>query len=356
MKALVLAGGSGTRMRPMTHTSAKQLLPVGNKPVLFFALESIAAAGLTDVGIVIGDTGPQIRRAVGEGSAFGLDITYIQQSRPLGLAHAVLSARDWLGDDDFLMYLGDIFLSDGVASLVRQFREGQPDAQISLTRTPTPERFGVADLDAEGRLVRLVEKPEFPSSDLVYTGVCVFAPVVHEAIAKLRPSQRGELEIVDAMQSLIETGRRVDVSLATGYWKDTGSVTEILDVNRMVLEGISPRVDGDVDDASQIVGRVEIAAGAKVRGSKIVGPAHITSGTEISQSYVGPFTSIGENCRISGSEIEFSILLSDASIDGVRRVERSFIGCNAVVSGPTNMPGVYQFVLGDHCRMQIGQS
>jgi glucose-1-phosphate thymidylyltransferase len=356
MKALVLAGGSGTRMRPMTHTSAKQLLPVGNKPVLFFALESIAAAGLTDVGVVIGDTGAQIRRAVGDGSAFGLDITYIQQTRPLGLAHAVLSARDWLGDDDFLMYLGDIFLSDGVSSLVKQFRAGRPDVQISLTRAPNPECFGVADLDADGRLVRLVEKPKRPSSDLVYTGVCVFAPVVHEAIATLRPSRRGELEIVDAMQSLIDAGRRVDVSVATGYWKDTGSVTEILDVNRMVLEGIRPRVEGDVDDASQIVGRVEIAAGAKVRDSKIVGPALITAGTEISQSYVGPATSIGENCRISGSEIEFSILLSGASIDGVRRVQKSFIGCNAVLTGPTVVPGVYQFVLGDHSSMQISQS
>jgi glucose-1-phosphate thymidylyltransferase len=356
MKALVLAGGSGTRMRPMTHTSAKQLLPVGNKPVLFFALESIAAAGLKEVGMVIGSTGPQIRRAVGDGSAFGLDITYIRQTRPLGLAHAVLSARDWLGDDDFLMYLGDIFLSDGVTSLVRQFRAGRPDAQISLTRTANPECFGVADLDQEGRLVRLVEKPEVPSSDLVYTGACVFAPVVHEVIAKLRPSQRGELEIVDAMQSLIDTGRRVDVSVATGYWKDTGSVTEILDVNRMVLEEISPRVDGDVDGASQIVGRVEIAVGAKVRGSKIVGPALISAGAEVSQSYVGPATSIGENCRISESEIESSILLSDACIDGVRRVEKSFIGCNAVVTGPTVVPGIFQFVLGDHCRMQMSQS
>jgi glucose-1-phosphate thymidylyltransferase len=356
MKALVLAGGLGTRMRPMTHTCAKQLLPVANKPVLFFALESIAAAGIKDVGIVVGDTQSQIRRAISDGSAFGLDVTYIQQAEPLGLAHAVLSAQDWLGDDDFVMYLGDIFLGEGITSFVKEFQEERPDAHIQLTRVPNPECFGVADLDDEGRLVGLVEKPRFPKSNLILTGVWAFTPVIHEALTHIRPSWRGELEITDAIQWLIDAGYHLDVNVVTGYWKDTGSVNDILEVNRLVLEGLSPRVEGDVDDVSEIVGRVEIAAGAKVRNSKIIGPAIIASGVEISQSYVGPFTSIGENCRIAGSEIEFSIVLPDTSIDGVRKVEKSFIGRNAEVTGPTPVPSLYRFILGDHNRMQISQT
>jgi glucose-1-phosphate thymidylyltransferase len=356
MKALVLAGGSGTRMRPMTHTCPKQLLPVANKPVLFFALESIAAAGLKDVGIVIGETGPQIRQAVGNGSAFGLDVTYIKQTEPLGLAHAVMTARDWLGDDDFLMYLGDIFLGDGITSFLKEFQEKRPDAQFPLTRVPNPESFGVADLDENGRLVRLVEKPKFPTSNLIFTGVCLFTPVIHEAIMRIRPSWRGELEITDAIQWLIEAGCRLNVNIVTGYWKDTGSVNDILEVNRLVLEGLSARVEGDVDDASEIVGRAEIAAGAQVRNSKIVGPVIIGPGAEISESYVGPFTSIGENCRIGDSEIEFSIVLPGTSIAGVRRVENSFIGHNAEVAGPTSVPDVYRFILGDHSKMQVSHS
>jgi glucose-1-phosphate thymidylyltransferase len=356
MKVLVLAGGSGTRMRPMTHTSAKQLLPVANKPVIFFALESIAAAGLTDVGIVVGETGAQIMRAIGDGSAFGLDVTYIEQTEPLGLAHAVLIARDWLGDDDFLMYLGDIFLGDGITSFVEEFQEKRPDALFSLTRVPNPECFGVADLDDDGRLVRLVEKPKHPNGNLIFTGVCLFTPVIHEAVMNISPSWRGELEITDAIQWLIDAGCHLDVNVVTGYWKDTGSVNDILEVNRLVLERLSRRIEGDVDGTSEIIGPVEIAAGAKVRNSKIVGPAIIAPGAEISHSYVGPFTSIGENCRIGSSEIEFSIVLPATIIEGVRRVEKSFIGSNAEVAGPTSVPDVYQFILGDHSRMQISHS
>jgi glucose-1-phosphate thymidylyltransferase len=340
----------------MTHTSAKQLLPVANKPVLFFALESIADAGLKDIGIVVGETGPQIRKAVGDGSAFGLDITYIPQEKPLGLAHAVMTASDWLGDDDFLMYLGDNFLSEGITPFVEEFREKLPDAQVMLTRVHNPESFGVADLDDTGRLVRLVEKPRSPKSDLALVGVYLFTPVVHEAIRHIRPSWRGELEITDAMQWLIDAGYDLVPHVVTGYWKDTGSVNDILEVNRLVLERLGPRVprvEGDVDPASEVVGRVEIAAGARVRNSKIVGPATISSGTEISQSYVGPFTSIGENCQISGSEIEFSIVLPETRIDGVCRVEKSFIGRNVEVAAPTPAPNIYQFILGDHSRMQI---
>lgn len=356
MKALVLSGGSGTRMRPMTHTSAKQLLPVANKPVLFFALESIAAAGIKDVGIVIGETGPQIRQAVGDGSAFGLSVTYISQDKPLGLAHAVLIAQDWLGDDDFVMYLGDNFLGGGIVQFVDKFRAEQPDAQILLTKVPDPRSFGVAELDDGGRLIGLEEKPKFPKTDLAVAGIYLFTPVVHEAVRRISPSWRGELEISDAVQWLIDAGYHVGTQVVSGYWKDTGSVADMLEVNRLVLDRLRARVDGDVDDVSEITGKVEITAGAKVRNSKITGPALISSGAEIFQSYVGPFTSIGENCRIRGSEIESSIVLPGTSIDGIHRVAESFIGRDVEVAAPASVSSTYRFVLGDHTKMRIGES
>lgn len=340
----------------MTHTSAKQLLPVANKPVLFFALESIAATGIKDVGIVIGETGPQIRQAVGDGSAFGLSVTYIPQDKPLGLAHAVLIAQDWLGDDDFVMYLGDNFLSGGIAPFVDKFRAEQPDAQILLTKVPDPRSFGVAELDEQGRLIGLEEKPKFPKTDLAVAGIYLFTPVVHEAVKRIGPSWRGELEISDAVQWLIDAGYHVGTQVVSGYWKDTGSVADMLEVNRLVLKRLEVRVDGDVDDASEITGQVEITAGAKVRNSKIIGPTLISSGAEISQSYVGPFTSIGENCRISGSEIESSIVLPGTSIDGIHRVAESFIGRDVEVAAPASVSSTYRFVLGDHTKMRIGES
>jgi glucose-1-phosphate thymidylyltransferase len=343
-------------MRPMTHTSAKQLLPVANKPVLFFALDSIAAAGLKDVGIVIGETGPQIKAVVGDGSAFGLKVTYIQQDAPSGLAHAVRIAQDWLEEDDFLMYLGDNFLIGGVTEFIDAFHTERPDAQVMLTHVPDPRSFGVAELDGRGRLIRIVEKPPDPKTNLAVAGVYAFTSAVHEAIARIRPSARGELEITDALQWLIDAGCEVSHQVVTGYWKDTGSVADMLEVNRLVLERLGSRVDGDVDEASQISGHVQITAGATVRNSTITGPVVITSGAQISHSRVGPFTSIGENCRISGSDIESSIVLPGTSIEGVRRVEKSFIGRDVEITGLASVTGDYTFVLGDDSRMHIGSS
>lgn len=338
----------------MTHTSAKQLLPVGNKPVLFFALESIAAAGLKDVGIVTGDTAPQVMGAVGDGSAFGLSVTYLPQSEPRGLAHAVQVARDWLGDDDFLMYLGDNFLSGGISRFVSDFQAGRPDAHVLLTRVADPRSFGVAELDASGAITALVEKPRFPKSDLALAGVYLFTPVIHEAVSRICPSWRGELEITDAVQWLVDAGYKVGHQVVTGDWKDTGSVTDMLAVNRIVLDDVAARIDGHVDAASEIRGRVEITAGARVRNSTIIGPAIIASDAEISGSCVGPFTSIGANCQISGSQIEGSIILPDTRIDGVLRVADSFIGRDVEITGSAAAPGIYQLVLGDHCRMRLG--
>ncbi len=346
MKALVLAGGSGSRLRPITHTSAKQLLPVANKPVLFYGLEAIRDAAITDVGIVVGDTGPAIQEAVGDGSGFGLSVTYIRQDAPRGLAHAVLIARDFLGDDPFVMYLGDNFIVGGIAALVDEFTSARPDAQIMLTRVSDPRQFGVAELGTTGEVIALEEKPEEPKSDL-------FTAAVHEAVRHLKPSWRGELEITEAIQWLLDNGRTVRSTIITGYWKDTGNVADMLEVNRMVLEGIEPRVHGSVDDASEMIGRVVIEAGAQVSGSRIVGPAIIGAGTRICSSYVGPFTSVAPGCVISGSEIEYSIVMGGASIHGVRRIEASLIGHDVEVTPSPEVPRAHRLVLGDHSKVQI---
>jgi glucose-1-phosphate thymidylyltransferase len=352
MKALVLAGGSGSRLRPITHTYAKQLLPVANKPVLFYGLEAIRDAGITDVGIVVGDTAPAIQDAVGDGSAFGLTATYLRQDAPRGLAHAVIVGREFLGDDDFVMYLGDNFIVGGITPLVEEFRSSRPDAQIMLTSVPDPRQFGVAELDTAGEVVGLEEKPQHPKSDLALVGVYIFTPAVHEAVSRLAPSWRGELEITEAIQWLIDQGRKVRSTTITGYWKDTGNVADMLEVNRMVLETIDPQVQGMVE-ASELIGRVVVEAGAEVSQSRIVGPAIIGTGTRVSASYVGPFTSVAQDCTITDSEIEYSIVLRGASIQGVRRIEASIIGHDVEVTPAPNVPRAHRLVLGDHSRVQI---
>ncbi|MEW1837887.1 glucose-1-phosphate thymidylyltransferase [Nonomuraea angiospora] len=353
MKALVLAGGSGTRLRPITHTSAKQLVPVANKPVLFYGLEAIAAAGIRELGLVVGDTHAEIESAVGDGSAFGLQVTYLRQEAPLGLAHGVLIAREFLGDEDFVMYLGDNFVVGGINDLVDRFARERPAAQIMLTRVGDPRQFGVAELDAAGRVIGLEEKPARPKSDLALVGVYLFSPAVHAAVAELKPSGRGELEITDAIQWLIEAGLRVESSVISGYWKDTGNVTDMLEVNRLVLESVEPSVRGHVDDASELVGRVVVAEGAVVERSRIVGPVIIGRGARIRDSYVGPFTSIGADCAVTGSEIEYSIVLPRASIAGVGRIESSLIGHDVEVTPAPNTPRAHRLVLGDHSKVQI---
>ncbi len=353
MKALVLSGGSGTRLRPITHTSAKQLVPVANKPVLFYGLEDIAEAGVTDVGIIVGDTAPAIEAAVGDGSQFGLNVTYIRQDAPRGLAHAVLIAREFLGDDDFVMYLGDNFIVGGIAGLVEEFTEARPHAQIMLQKVSDPRSFGVAELDESGRVKSLEEKPKQPKSDLALVGVYLFTPAVHEAVASLKPSWRGELEITEAIQWLLDHGRTVNSTTITGYWKDTGNVTDMLEVNRLVLEGVEPRIDGHVDDTCEIIGRVVVEAGAFVRHSRIVGPAIIGAGSKIIGSYVGPFTAIDDSCSLQDSEIEYSIVLSNASINGVRRIEASLIGHYVEVTPAPRVPRAHRLVLGDHSKVQI---
>ena len=353
MKALVLSGGSGSRLRPITHTSAKQLVPVANKPVLFYGLEAIRDAGITDVGIVVGETEPAIRDAVGDGAAFGLNVAYLRQEAPRGLAHAVLIARDFLGDDDFVMYLGDNFIVGGIAGLVDEFRTGRPDAQIMLTSVPDPRQFGVAELDTAGEVIGLEEKPREPKSDLALVGVYIFTPAVHEAVAELKPSGRGELEITEAIQWLIDHGRKVRSTTITGYWKDTGNVADMLEVNRMVLEGLEPACSGEVDAETELIGRVAIGIGAQISGCRIVGPVVIGAGTRVSGSYIGPFTSVERDCVIADSEIEYSIVLRGASIKGVGRIEASLIGHEVEVTPAPRVPKAHRLVLGDHSKVQI---
>ncbi|MFJ4517406.1 glucose-1-phosphate thymidylyltransferase [Streptomyces sp. NPDC088816] len=353
MKALVLSGGAGTRLRPITHTSAKQLVPVANKPVLFYGLEAIAEAGIDEVGIVVGDTADEIREAVGDGSRFGIEVTYIPQEAPLGLAHAVLIAQDFLGDEDFVMYLGDNFIVGGITGLVEEFRAERPDAQILLTRVPNPTSFGVAELGDDGQVVGLEEKPKEPKSDLALVGVYLFTPAIHEAVRSIEPSWRGELEITHAIQWLIDNKCDVRSTTISGYWKDTGNVTDMLEVNRSVLETVEPLNAGAVDERSEIIGRVRIEAGARVSGSRIVGPAIIGAGSVVDDAYIGPFTSVSEDCRIVDSEIEYSILLRGSSVTGVRRVEASLIGRDVEVTPAPRNPSAHRLVLGDHSKVQI---
>lgn len=353
MKALVLSGGAGTRLRPITHTSAKQLLPVANKPVLFYGLEAIRDAGISDVGLVVGHTAPAIQEAVGDGSAFGLDVTYIRQSSPLGLGHAVLVAREFLADDDFAMCLGDIFLVGGIAGLVDEFSATRPEAQIMLTRVPDPRGFGVAEIDADGQVTSLIEKPRDPRTNLVMVGAYVFTSRIHEAVQRLEPSRRGELEITEAIQWLIDLGANVRSTISSGFWRDTGNVADMLEVNRLVLETVEPDHGGNVDAASELIGRVRVSPGAEVTASRIVGPVVIGAGTRVEHSYIGPFTSVGEDCLIANSEIEYSIVLRGASINGVGRIEASLIGRHVQVTPASSVPRAHRLILGDHSKVQI---
>jgi glucose-1-phosphate thymidylyltransferase len=353
MKALVLAGGRGTRLRPLTNTSAKQLFPVANKPVLFYGLEAIRAAGIVDVGIIVGDTGAEVRHAIGDGSRFGLRVTYIQQGAPLGLAHCVLIAREFLGDDDFVMYLGDNFLIGGIQELVAAFGQGDYSAQILLTPVDDPRSYGVAELGRSGQIVGLAEKPEEPASDLAIVGVYMFTPAVHEAVRHIVPSARGELEITDAIQWLINHGYHVHSHLITGYWKDTGRVQDMLECNRIVLESIETRILGTVDSQTRVTGRVVIEPGAVVERSVLRGPVVIGADTKIVGSYLGPFTSIGDGCTLEDAEIEYSIVMNSSSVRGVARIEASLIGKGVEVSPAPHRPRTHQLVIGDHSTVRI---
>lgn len=355
MKGLILAGGAGTRLRPITYTSAKQLVPVANTPILFYGLQSMVDAGIRDIGIIVGDTADEVRSAVGDGSRWGATVTYIPQDQPLGLAHCVLIAQPFLGEDEFVMYLGDNLLEQDLSTFVRAFHgdPSRPAAQILLKSVPDPHRFGVAELDADGNVVRLVEKPTQPASDLALVGVYLFGPTIHEAVRSIQPSPRGELEITDAIQWLVEHDHRVRTHQLDGWWIDTGKLTPLLEANRLLLERIESRVEGDVDAASSIDGRVVLEAGASVVRSRIRGPVTIASGTRIVDSYVGPYTAIGKDCTVVHSEVEHSVLLERVSITDVPRLQDSLIGRDAVVTRSQSRPKALRLMVGDHCQIDV---
>jgi glucose-1-phosphate thymidylyltransferase len=353
MKGLILSGGRGTRLRPLTYTSAKQLVPVANKPVLFYGIESMAAAGITDVGIVVGDTQAEIRAAVGDGSAWGIRVTYIEQDAPRGLAHGVLISERYIGGDPFVMYLGDNLLNRGIAPLVEEFVRERPAAQILLARVPDPQMFGVAEL-ADGRVVRLVEKPREPRSDLALVGVYMFSSEVFESVKRIKPSFRNELEITDAIQDLIERGLEVRPHIVDGWWKDTGKLEDMLEANRLILDTIERRVEGIVDVDSRVEGKVVIDAGAIIENSIVRGPAIIGARARIVHAYVGPFTSIMNDVEIRESEIEHSIVLEGSCISNLaNRVEDSLIGKNVRIYRAPMKPSAYRFMLGDNSEVGI---
>ncbi len=353
MKALVLSGGAGTRLRPITHTSAKQLVPVANKPILEFGLEAIRDAGVTDVGIIVGETQDEIRAHVGDGSQFDIDVTYIHQPEPLGLAHAVLTAADYLADDDFVMYLGDNLIAGGITDFVEQFRREPSAAQILLARVRDPERFGVAELDDAGHVVRLVEKPKEPVSDLALVGVYLFSSRILDASRSIEPSGRGELEITDAIQWLIDAGDPVQSTIVTGWWKDTGKLYDMLEANRIVLDSLEPRVSGSLDADSEVQGRVVVEEGAELINSHVRGPAIIGKNTRLENTFVGPYTSIYHSCEISDTEIEHSIVLEETVIRDISRIEDSLIGKQVTVGREPRKPRAYRLMLGDHSRIGL---
>jgi glucose-1-phosphate thymidylyltransferase len=353
MKGLILSGGKGTRLRPLTYTRAKQLVPVANKPVLFYGVEAIVAAGIREIGVVVGDTREEIQQALGDGSQFGARITYIEQDAPRGLAHAVLISEPFLRGEPFVMYLGDNLIADGITALVADYKRIGCNSQILLARVPNPEQFGVAEL-ANGTVVRLTEKPAHPKSDLALVGVYMFDETIFEAARAIRPSARQELEITDAIQWLVDHGKSVHPHIVSGWWKDTGKIEDMLEANRIILDTFTARGYENVDSGCRVEGKVVIEPGARLFNSTIRGPAIIGPGAEIRDAFVGPYTAIGPNCFIERCEIENSIVLQGSRLERIPvRIADSLIGTNVRIHPGHERPRVHRFLIGDNSEIGI---
>ena len=352
MKGLILSGGAGTRLRPITHTSAKQLVPVANKPVLFYGLEAMRAAGIDEVGIVVGDTRAEIEAAVGDGSRFGLAVTYLPQEAPLGLAHAVLISEGFLAGSPFVMYLGDNLLKEGIAPFVRAFEASKPDALILLQQVADPQSFGIAELQ-DDRVVRLVEKPAEPRSDLALVGVYLFTPAVFASVKAITPSTRGELEITDAIQHMIDRGLRVEPHVVRGWWKDTGKLEDMLEANRLILGTIEERLEGELVECT-LEGPVQVGPGSVLERCTVRGPVVIGAGCRLSDTFVGPYTSISDGVVVEHAEIEHSIILENSRICSLgARMSDSLIGRDCVIAHSEALPVAYRFMVGDSCQIGI---
>ncbi|MGW6540422.1 glucose-1-phosphate thymidylyltransferase [Streptomyces sp. NPDC055051] len=352
MKALILAGGLGSRLRPFSHSMPKQLIPIANKPVLVHVVEALRDLGATEIGVVVGDRSGKIEGALGSGARFGVRLTYIPQEAPRGLAHAVAIARPFLGDDDFVMYLGDNMLTDGVQDIARDFVVRRPAAQIVVHKVAHPSEFGVAEVDAEGRVLRLVEKPREPCGDLAVIGVYFFTAAIHAAVDAIRPSARGELEITDAIQWLVERGEDVRARVYEGFWRDTGRVEDVLECNSELLKDLVPSVRGEVDADSELIGAVVVEPGARIVRSRLVGPVIVGAGSVIEDSGVGPCTTIGQDCEVRSSVIEHSLVLDGAQVAGVGSVRGSVIGRQATVTAG-GVPGWHRLLVGDHASVEV---
>jgi glucose-1-phosphate thymidylyltransferase len=354
MKALVLAGGKGTRLRPLTYTMAKQLIPVANRPIIHYVMDQISNVAIKDVGVIISpETGQQIREALAE-NPWGFDFSFILQEEPKGLAHAVMVAQDFLGEAPFLMYLGDNLIGQSIEGFVEEFQASQPEAMILLKEVEDPRRFGVAEIDEGGNVIRLIEKPKEPPSNLALVGIYLFSPAIHEAISKIKPSFRGELEITDAIQKLLEQKKTVKSFILGHWWLDTGKKDDLLEANRVVLdELVKEGLQGEVDGESKVVGRVSLAKGARVERSAIRGPAVIGTGTVIKNSFIGPYTSIGNRCIIENAALEHSVILDGAKIADIERLEDSVVGRNAVVSRGFSNSKAMRLMIGDDAEVKV---
>lgn len=353
MKAIILCAGEGTRLRPLTHTGAKHLIPVANKPVVHYVIEYLVEAGIRELAVVVSpNVARAFRRALGDGSRWGVALDYVLQEEPKGLAHAVACARAFVDEEPFVMTLGDNLFEYGLAGAVARFRDESPNALISLYPVENPRAFGVARLEDE-RIVQLIEKPQEPPSNLAIVGVYVFDPHIFEAIEKIEPSWRGELEITDAIQRLIDDGYTVLPELVHGWWRDVGKPDDMLDANRLVLQRLTPRLEGEVDEASTVRGTVALAPGARVIASELRGPIIVGENTTIEGAFVGPFTAIDRDCVVRACELEYSIVMEGSTIDGVRRVDHSLIGRSVRVTRKERPPRAYRLVLGDNSHAEL---
>ncbi|EJN57921.1 glucose-1-phosphate thymidylyltransferase [Halogranum rubrum] len=357
MKGVLLSGGTGSRLRPITHTGPKQLVPVANKPVLQYAIEDFKEAGITEIGVVLGNKGrEEVQQFLGDGSEFGVDITYIVQGNPLGLAHAIGCARDFVGDDDFVTVLGDNILKQGIHELVDSYREGEYSAGIALQEVDNPHQFGIADVDDRGTVQHLVEKPDDPPSNLALIGIYAFSPVIFDIIEELTPSWRGELEITDALQILLDRGHSVDSHVVTGWWKDTGKPEDILEANRLVLEQHSGSVSGTIESGAEVQGRVDLHETATIRDGAVVrGPVSIAAGTVIeSGTYIGPYSSIGADSTIEGAHIENSVIVGESKITTTGKIVDSLIGRGTnIESADGILPEGRRLVVGENSKLKL---
>jgi len=355
MKGLILSGGHGTRLRPLTHTGPKQLIPIANKPVLFYAIEDLKEAGVTEIGLILGTNMPEkVKEAVGDGSQFGVKITYIMQGEPKGLAHAVAVAHDFVGDESFIMYLGDNILKSGIKEFVEGFEDSDYQARILLQQVDNPRQFGVAELDGNGHVINLVEKPEHPKSDLALVGIYLFKPSIFKAISRIKPSWRGELEITDAIQELLNSKLKVDSHIVKGWWKDTGKPEDVLDANHLILDVLVSENKGKVEQGAKISGRVYIGKGSVIKKNSVIrGPVNIGENCKI-DAYIGPYTSIGDNSVISGGEIESSIIVGDAVIESNERILDSLIGNHShIISKENSLPKGHRFIIGENSLVNL---